>query len=606
MLQLGSIVVVLLLVLAACAPAPTPETVVEQVVETVVVEKVIEKEVEKIVEVEKEIVVTAVPSEAPVETTYARNETLYVSGSAWGPPSTWNPFQPGSLANTTGTIGNVYEFLFSYDPLSGQMTPWLAERGEWTDELTYDLALRQGLTWSDGEPLTAADVKFTFDLGQQHPAIWFSPMWAYLDSVTAVDDTNVQFKFAGEPLYQQFSSNLYNIPIVPAHIWADKTEEEITVGANENPVGSGPYLYETHGEDRNVWLRNENWWGNDVFGQPAPKRIVDIRFASNNVALGAVIKGDLDLSNNFLPGIATLSDKGYVQTYYPEAPYMLSANTAVLFLNTTKPPMDDPAFRQALAHAINVDDIVNIAYANLVKAANPTGLLPDLEKYVDQDVVAALGWSYDPAKAAQILEEAGYTKGADGFYQMPDGAPIELEVTCPFGWTDWMEAINVIATSSQEAGINIKDVTPDYGAWNTALQSGTFDMTLNNWAAMSNTPWTLYNLLFRHPIQEQMQSGNFGRYDDQEMFDLVDGLARIPASDEAGMQAATSAIQEKMLTEAPMIPLWYNGLWSQYNNSVWTNWPSESGVHTLPTTWSGYWQLGGLQTLINLEPVQAE
>ncbi len=101
-----------------------------------------------------------------------------------------------------------------------------------------------------------------------------------------------------------------------------------------------------------------------------------------------------------------------------------------------------------------------------------------------------------------------------------------------------------------------------------------------------------------------MQSGNFGKYDNQEMFDLVDALARIPMSDEAAMKAACSDIQEKMLTDVPMIPLWYNGLWSQYSNAVWTNWPTESSASpTLPTSWSGYWQLGGLQTLINLQPV---
>jgi peptide/nickel transport system substrate-binding protein len=344
-----------------------------------------------------------------------------------------------------------------------------------------------------------------------------------------------------------------------------------------------------------------------VFGAPAPKRIVDIRTSSNNVALGMVLKGELDLSNNFLPGVAEMVNKGYVSTYYAEAPYMLSANTAVLFLNTTKQPMDDAAFRKALAYSINVDDIVNVAYANLVKAADPTGLLPTLSDYIDQSVVDSLGWTYDPDQAKAILEAAGYTMGDDGFYNAPDGSDIALEVTCPFGWTDWMEAINVIATSAQAAGINVKAETPDYGAWNDALQGGTFDMTLNNWASMSNTPWTLYNLLFRHPIQDQMQSGNFGRYDDQAMFDLVDELARVQSSDLAGMQAATSAIQEKMLTEVPMIPLWYNGLWAQFSNAVWTNWPTEgSASPTLPTTWSGYWQLGGLDTLLNLELTPTE
>lgn len=586
-----STLITLSVLLAACAPRTVVETV------EVPGEEVIVKET---------VIVPAEEEEEETAVVYDRSETIYVSGAAWGPPSTWNPFQPGSLANTTGTIGYLYEFLFAFDPLTGEMTPWLAESGEWVDDTTYAVTLRDGLTWSDGEALTAEDVAFTYELGEMYSAMWFAPMWKYLTGITVVDDLNLEFSFE-DPLYQEFENNLYNIPIVPKHLWESRSEEEITTGANENPIGSGAYLYETHSEDRNVWLRNGDWWGADIFGMPAPRRIVDIRTSSNNVALGMVLKGELDLSNNFLPGVAELVNKGYVSTYYASPPYMLSANTAVLFLNTTKPPMDDPAFRQALAYAINIDDIVNVAYANLVKAASPTGLLPTLEEYVDQDVVDELGFTYNPDEAAAILRRAGYTMGDDGFFDAPDGSDIALEVTCPFGWTDWMAAIAVIATSAQEAGINIVDATPDYGAWNDALQSGTFDMTLNNWASMSNTPWTLYNLLFRHPIQEQMQSGNFGRYEDEEMFDLVDALARVPMSDTEGMKAACSAIQEKMLTDVPMIPLWYNGLWSQFSNAVWTDWPTEdSASATLPTTWSGYWQLGGLETLIQLEPVPTE
>ncbi|HQF62021.1 MAG TPA: ABC transporter substrate-binding protein [Anaerolineaceae bacterium] len=553
---------------------------------------------------------TEAPTEAPVATEapaavteYPRNETLYVSGAAWGPASTWNPFQPGSLANTTGTIGFVYEFLFSYDPMSGQMTPWLAESGTWKDANTYDVTLREGLTWSDGQPLTADDVKFTFELGQQYAALWFAPVWNYLKSVTVIDATHLEFAFEN-CLYQEWDNNLYNIPIVPKHIWETKTEEDITAGANEKPIGSGAYMYLTHAEDRNAWVRNENWWGIKEFGLPAPKYIVDVRTSSNNVAMGMVLKGELDLSNNFLPGIATLADKGYISTYYAGAPYMLSANTAVLFLNTTKKPLDDAAFRRALAFAIDTPSIVNIAYANLVKAADPTGLLPTLGRFSDPDVVAELGYTFDTEKAKTLLAEAGYVDtDGDGFVEAPDGSKIELQVTCPSGWSDWMAAIDIIATSAQTAGINIQAATPDYGAWNTALQSATFDMTLNNWASMSNTPWTLYNLLFNHPIREQMQSGNFGKYDNQEMFDLVDALAAIPTTDEAAMKEACAQIQTLMLTDMPMIPLWYNGLWAQFSTSTWTNWPTETSANqTLPTTWSGYWQLGGLMTLINLKP----
>ena len=534
---------------------------------------------------------------------YERTETLYVSGAAWGPPNDWNPFITWSKANTTGTIGYVYETLFMYDPLSDEFIPFLAEKGEWVTDTAYEITLREGIEWTDGTPMTAEDVAFTMNLGKQYAALWFAPMWKYVTSVVSVGNV-VRFDFTDAPLYQEFDNNLYNIAIVPKHIWESKTEEEITGGANENPVGSGAYMYDAHSSDRNVWLRNENWWGNEVFGVPAPRRIVDIRFSSNSVALGSVLKGDVDLSNNFLPGIATLSDKGYVTTYYEGAPFMLSANTAVLFLNTTKKPMDDAAFRRALAYAINVDDIVNVAYANLVAAASPTGLLPQLSKYDDQAVIAELGWTYDPAMARQILADNGYVDvDGDGYVEAPDGSTIALEVTCPFGWTDWMESIAVISDSAKAAGINIEDVTPDYGSWNTALTTQTFDMTLNNWANLSNTPWTLYNLLFNHPIKDIMGSGNFGAYDNQELFDLVDALAAVPTTDLAGMQAVCSDIQRIMLSEVPMIPLWYNGLWAQYNDSVWTNWPVDGSNDParLPTTWSGYWQLGGLLTLIELE-----
>jgi peptide/nickel transport system substrate-binding protein len=549
---------------------------------------------------------TAAPeTSAEIPAEFPRAETLYVSGSAWGPASTWNPFQPGSLANTTGTIGFLYEFLYSYDPQTGKLTPWLAESGEWTDGQTFEVTLRSGLTWSDGQPLTAADVKFTFELGKTYAAIWYSPMWKYLTEVNAIDDTHVEFKFNENVLYQEFDNNLYNIPVVPEHIWSAFSEEQITTGANENPVGSGAYMYLTHADDRNIWVRNDAWWGNDVFGQPAPKYIVDIRTSSNNVALGMVLKGELDLSNNFLPGVAELAKQGYVKTFYKDAPYMLSANTAILFLNTTKKPMDDAAFRRALAFAIDTPSIVNVAYASLVKAADPTALLPTLDRFVDKNVTSQLGFTFDNAKAKQLLADAGYKDvDGDGFVEAPDGSAIALEVTCPNGWTDWMAAIDVIATSAQAAGINIKAATPDYGAWNTALQSGTFDMTLNNWASMSNTPWTVYNLIFNHPIREQMQSGNFGRYDNQEIFDLVDELAKVPTSDEEQMKVVCGQIQDIMLTDMPVIPLWYNGLWAQYNESQWTNWPDEtSAAPTLPTTWSGYWQLGGLNTVIGLTAV---
>jgi peptide/nickel transport system substrate-binding protein len=549
---------------------------------------------------------------AAVPTDLPRNQTLFISGAAWGPASTWNPFQVGNLANTTGTIGLVYETLFGFDPLSGKLTPWLAKSGAWTNASTYDVTLQDGLTWSDGQPLTADDVVFTFMQGKTNPAVYFTGLWTTegLTGVKAVDPTHVEFTFTN-PIYQEFTNNLYNIAVVPQHLWKDKTADDLANGANANPVGSGAYLYLATGADRNVWQRNDNWWGIKVFGTPAPKYIVDIRTSSNNVALGMVLQGQLDLSNNFLPGVASLVDNGYATTYFPKAPYMLAANTAYLAMNLSIKPLDDPAFRKALAYAIDVPTIVKTAYANLVNPSTPGGLLPALSQYDDTAVQAQMGYHFDAAAAKKMLAAAGYKTGADGFVTNKDGSPIKLQVTCPNGWTDWMAAINVIASSAQAAGINIVAATPAQGDWNTALQSDTFQLTLQNNTPLTNTPWTTYNALFYHPLPADAKTlevnGNFGRYNNQAMFDAVDALGRVQSSDAAGMKTAVSAIQKIMLTDYPVIPLWYNGAWAQWPSSataVWTNFPTTSSSGpTYPITWNGYWQTGGLMTLINLKAV---
>ena len=599
-LSVLSIVILASLLLASCA-APQPE------VKTVEVEKVVVETKEVIKEVVKEVAVVA--TAAPEAEGYARNETLYTSGTQWGPPSSWNPFNTGNYA--MGTIGLCYETLFIYDPLTDEYKPWLAENGTWVNDTTYEVKVRQGVTWSDGEPFTAEDIKFTFDLGKT-AAVNFSPVWNWLESVDVVDESTLNFTFS-ETLYQEWASYLYTVPMVPEHIWASKSPEDVTAGANEGPIGTGPYTYETHDQSKMVWVKNENWWAKSALDlDPAPKRIVDIVNGSNNVALSLVLQGGLDLSNNFLPGIATLVNGGYgVKTYYPTEPYMLSANTAWLLLNTTKKPMDDAAFRRAVAYAIDTDQIVKVVYGNIVQKADPTGLLPIWDQYIDKDLTAQKGFSYDAAKAKQILAEAGY-KDTDGdsFVEAPDGSKIELSVIVPNGWSDWMESIKVIAKGCQEAGINVQTAFPDYGGYVDARNGGTFDMMIANDAQMSNTPWTYYDWMFQNPIADiaTMQNGNYGRYDSAEAFALVDELDKIKVEDTEAMKETISKLQAIQLEDMPLIPLWYNGLWSQTSDAVWTNWPSaaDGSNHFLPASWRGYWNMTSILMLTDLKPAEQQ
>jgi len=542
---------------------------------------------------------TPAPTDAGAET-YPRNETLYTTGKQWGPPSTWNPLDPNAA---TGVVGLQYETLFLYDPLADKFDPWLAESASWTDPTTYTIKTRSGATWSDGQPFTAEDVAFTIGLAKIKAV--GSNLWNYVTDATATDASTVVVKF-NNPAYQEFATWTYNSPIVPKHIWEAKANEDILKDTNANGVGTGPYLYKTASEDRMVWIKNDTWWAKTALNLDVkPKYIVDIVNGANNVALGLLMQGGIDLSNNFLPGIATLVDNGYVSTYFKGAPYMLSGNTAWLVTNDKKPPLDDAQFRLAVAYAVNVPDIVNKVYGNIVKAADPTGLLPTWDKYVDTAQRDALGFKYDPAKTASILDAAGYKKGGDGFYTGKDGSAIKLTIMVPTGWSDWEAARDVIVASLIAAGINAEARIVDYNGLVDARNSGDFDLVVNNEVQMSNTPWTYYDYMFHMPLMEGAgKNRNYGSYENADAWALVQQLDKTPVDDVAAMQAITKQLQKISLTDMPVIPLWYNGLWSQVSNVVWTGWPSDDGSHVLPATWNGYWQMGAIKMLTDIKPAQ--
>ncbi len=541
----------------------------------------------------------ATPAATPATSeTYPRDQTIYTTGKQWGPPSTWNPLDPNAAM---GVVGLQYETLFLYDPLSDTFSPWLAESATWTDPTTYTIKIRPGVQWSDGQPFTADDVAFTIGLAKIK--VVGSNIWDYVTSATAADASTVVVKF-NNPAYQEWATWTYNSPILPKHVWESKANEDILKDTNANGVGTGPYLYKTAAQDRMVWVRNDNWWAIKALGlQVAPKYIVDIVNGANNVALGLLMQGGIDLSNNFLPGVNTLVDKGYVSTYYKAAPYMLSANTAWLVTNDTRKPLDDPAFRKAIAWAVNVPDIVNKVYGNIVKAADPTGLLPTWDKYIDTAQRDALGFKYDPAKARQMLAAAGYKVGSGGFVTNKDGSPIKLTIMVPSGWSDWEAARDVIVSSLKAVGINTEAKVTDYNGLVDARNNMNFDMVLNNEVQVSNTPWTYYDYMFRQPLMSASgKNRNFGSYSNPEAWALVQQLDKTPVSDVAAMQSITSKLQKISLTDMPVIPLWYNGLWSQVSNVVWTNWPSADGTHVLPATWNGYWQMGAIKMLTSLKP----
>jgi peptide/nickel transport system substrate-binding protein len=546
----------------------------------------------------------------PTDTTvYPRAETLYTSGKQWGAPPTWNPLDGNSAM---GVVGLQYETLFLYDPIKDAYTPWLAtntmDAGWDSAKTTYTISVRQGVTWSDGTPFTAADVAFSINI-YQNPALG-STLFTFVSTATA-SGNNVVVTFKGTPAYQEWAQALYNMPMVPQAVFSQHNDANIFAFTNANGVGTGPYTYKTAAQDRMVWQKNPNWWATQALGLTVkPTYIVDVVNSSNNVALGQLLSGGLDLDNNYLPGIAQIVNGGYnVTTYYAGAPYMLAGNTAWLIPNTAKKPLDDPAFRRALAEAIDPNNVVVKDYGNIVSVADPTGLLPVWDKYIDKAQVKSLGATYNLAKAKSDLALAGY-KLVNGFVTNKDGSPISLNLEVPDGWSDWMEAETLITNDAAAAGIKINpthpaDATVVNDEKGTATSAPTFDLVINNDVQIGNTPWTYYDYIFRSPAipAGPARNRNYEQYDNKDAWALVQKLDQTPTSDVADMQAICSQLQKIQLQNEPVIPLWYNGEWSQVNNTYWTNWPSSTGNQVQPATWNGYWQMGAIYMLTNIKAV---
>jgi peptide/nickel transport system substrate-binding protein len=538
---------------------------------------------------------------------FPREQTLITSGSQWGNITGTNPYVGGAA---TGTVGLLYETLLRFDPLKGVYIPWLAQSAKFTSPNVYTIAVRPKVKWTDGKPFTAADVAFNLNLARFNTSPW-NNLYLNVQRVTPVGN-KVIVTFKSTPNYVQWQNAMYNIPMIsPTQARPLITDAaKLTTYSPDNPIGTGPYTIDKAGWDpttRVVYDKNPHWWAADlgVAPSPKPKYIIDLVNTSNTNSLSAVLSGVEDLNNNYLPGVQDLVKQGKVLTYYKSAPYMLSANTAWLEPNTTVKPLDDPAFRKALATAINVNKIVNEDYGNLVLKASPSGLLPTWKKYIDASAVKKYGFSFSTSKAVTMLQNAGYKKDSSGYFLNKDGSKIDLEISVPQGWSDWETARDMIIASAKDAGIRITAKVKDYNTWRSDRNTGKFDLVVDNNYQISDNPWTYWNGIYHLPILTTgtgQTNFNFGRYSDPTSWSLVQRLDKTPPTNTAAIKEINSKLQSRLMQQLPIIPLWYNGQWAQFVSKYWTNWPSSTTSRQYtPIMWNGYLQMTGIDVITHLK-----
>ncbi len=535
---------------------------------------------------------------------FPRAETLYTSGSAYGPPVNWNPLDTGAFA--TGTQGLIYEPLYLYDPLKNKYNPWLATSDEssgWKGN-TYVITVRSGVTWSDGQPMTADDVAYSINLAVGNAADPYSPNVATVAKATVSGNT-VTVTFKGTPGYSEFTEYLWRAPVLPQHIWSKLDASKIATDANTSPVGTGPMTLNTANTQEVAYQTKSNWWGTSALGLSFKfKYLVDVVNGSNSQELGQLNAGNIDWSNNYLPGINMLAsamggNSGYtLKFFYAKSPYMLSGNTVWLEPNTSKAPFNNVNFRKAMAYALNPQAIAQSVYGGIASPSTPTGLLPTLAGagYVDKSAESSLGATFDPAKAKQLLASSGY-----------NGRTLTLEA--PQGWSDWNTAQQVIAQELNAVGIKVQVTQPSYNQRTADITNGTYDLALDNNAGLDSNPISYFQRVYQLPIQkEQSSQQNWERINSPADWALVQKAAATAPSDTATLNQIYSSLEKDFLTQQPEIPLWYNGVWFQGNTQYWQGFPSSDGSsQNIPAMWAGY--IGAMTTvpaLAQLTPVPAK
>jgi peptide/nickel transport system substrate-binding protein len=492
----------------------------------------------------------------------------------------FNPFAANPLVPT---LFGVYEPLMINNSAKGEIVPWLADKYAWsTDNKSLTFTLHDGVKWSDGQPFTSSDVAYTFNLikntgGLNGPGTTaMRGAGAYVDSISTPDAKTVVFNFK-----QVFIPGFYDLitqDIVPEHIWKDV--QDPVKFTNDNPVGTGPFTQIVNFQAQTFEIdKNPNYW---QAGKPAFKGIRCPAMANNDQVNLQLASGALDWAQGGFPNI----EQNYVAKNPNNYGYWFQPNGGVvsLALNTTKKPFDDVNVRKAISMAINRTQITTVAVYNYVKPADVTGIAEGYPQLKVSDPTKLGNWTnFDANKANQMLDAAGLKKGADGIRTLPDGTKMQYQITVANGFAIFVAAANIIVQNLKAVGITATLQQTDVAGWIDREQKGSFDMIMI--ATAGNTFYSNYRQMMSKattaPIGEAAVGGNYGRYVSAKGDQLLDQFAQTA---EPGKQKdLAQQIQQVFADEAPLVPLYPNPLWYEYNSTRFTGWPSKDNPYVLGT-----------------------
>lgn len=510
----------------------------------------------------------------------------------------FNPYNIGGTA-LFGASGDIYEPLVFENRYTGEIKPWLASNSQLaSDAKSVTFTIRQGVKWTDGTAFTIKDVTFTLDMLKKYPALDQQGLYSnnVIASYSTPDQNTLKVTFT-----KPTSTALWyfsQTPIVQQQHYSKFADP--TKATDPQPVGTGPFKLQTFNSTAYVLVKNPNYW---QAGLPKVDTVVYHSVNDNTTAQTQITSGKIDWAG---VGWSPDYDAQYInkdpQHYHEWFP---GSNTTYLYLNLTNPMFQDVRVRQAISLGINRDSIIKKA-APYGVASNASGiLLPAQQQYLPakyQNPAAIQQDKDTAAKAASLLQQAGYTKGSDGIYQK-DGQKLSFKMDVPTGWSDWQSALNIIHDSLKSVGIDAQPnalATPNLYLEN--LGNGKYQSAIF-WSTKGPTPYFQFKDMQTSSNAQNGSTPATGTNYEHWTNPASDKLLAqyVNSADQNVQKQAIAGLADIMANQLPTIPLYYNVEWDEYTTTNFTGWPDKSNPYDYGSPFNGE---DSAYVLLHLTPVQ--
>lgn len=476
----------------------------------------------------------------------SKERILTVSGNGdFGFPSVYtiSPKGQGYM-----TLSYIFDTLMWKDE-SG-LIPYLAEDCSVSEDgLTYTFQLRKGVSFTDGTPFTAEDVKFTFDYMKEHPYKWVSV--SMVEEASVVDEHTVEIKL--NKTYNPFLSDVAgSLPILPKHIWENVTEPE-TFTEPEAAISTGPFILENYDAAAGTYTfkANEDYF----YGDLQIDKLV-IANVSGGDSKEALLSGEIDAAPN-ISYKAAMSLKDSPEYTVLEGPGL---SVTRLYFNFDEEAMAVKEIRQAMYHAVNLDEIVEKAYGGAGYAGSAGHVQPGTPWY-NPDVRQ---YAYDVETAKKMLSEAGAADSNGNGILEYNGE--EMSYTLAFTENDEKLA-ELLVSYMKAVGIELVPQSADDATVKAAISEGNFELAFNTNGSFGGDPVFLSRFATVGADGAPSVTGQGGKTWESEEYNKIYNESAVE-QDDAKRHEQVNALQEIIAEELPCLTLYYKKAVAAYNNTV--------------------------------------